>query len=122
MYTGIINEIVDTLPEFTETANKLRYTFCEGWSDMFYVPKRWFESYLKIANVFKNHNFPFDGAAPSILNFLLMHYPDTGVEFIDDCTGGCCASFGPETIRRTKCGHKLNLAVPEQVEAHFGRL
>ncbi|KAK1984450.1 hypothetical protein LZ30DRAFT_711481 [Colletotrichum cereale] len=103
--------------------------FCVGWSDIFYVPRRFFADFVFLSHVFGCADLFHEVAIPSMLNIIdrsrrsdAAPYQSV-IERVGDCWGGCCDdSATAHDVRWTRCGHRLNYLDQEVVDAHYGRL
>ncbi|EFQ32406.1 uncharacterized protein GLRG_07676 [Colletotrichum graminicola M1.001] len=103
--------------------------FCVGWSDIFYVPRRFFADFIFLSHVFGCADVFHEVAIPSMINIIdrsrrsgAARYQSV-IERIGDCWGGCCDdSATAHDVKWTRCGHRLNYLDQEIVDTHYGRL
>ncbi|KAK1959749.1 hypothetical protein LY78DRAFT_685694 [Colletotrichum sublineola] len=103
--------------------------FCVGWSDIFYIPRRFFGDFIFLSHVFGCADLFHETAIPSMLNIIdrsrrseAARYQPV-IERIGDCWGGCCDnSATAHDVKWTRCGHRLNYLDQEIVDAHYNRL
>ncbi|KAF6826422.1 hypothetical protein CMUS01_09449 [Colletotrichum musicola] len=103
--------------------------FCVGWSDIFYVPRRFFADFIFLSYVYGCADLFHEVAIPTMLNIIdrsrrssaAKHQPL--IDRIGDCWGGCCDdSATAHDVKWTRCGHRLDYLKQELVDAHYGRL
>ncbi|KAK2043918.1 hypothetical protein LZ31DRAFT_576168 [Colletotrichum somersetense] len=105
--------------------------FCVGWSDIFYVPRRFFSDFVFLSHVYECADVFHEVAIPTMLNIIdrsrrsglgAARYQPV-IERIGDCWGGCCDdSATAHDVKWTRCGHRLNYLDQDVVDAHYGRL
>ncbi|KAH8819502.1 UDP-galactose transporter [Xylogone sp. PMI_703] len=100
--------------------------WCTGWSDIYYIPKRFFADFIFLSSIFGGFSVFHEIAVPTIVHIIdesRRRHPTRGVlDHMSDCWGSCCASHPPadELISR-RCGHRLDYR--EDVSMlHFKRL
>ncbi|OBR15184.1 Nucleotide-sugar transporter [Colletotrichum higginsianum IMI 349063] len=103
--------------------------FCVGWSDIFYVPRRFFADFIFLSYVYGCADLFHEVAIPTMLNVIDRSRRSEGARFqsvidrIGDCWGGCCDdSATAHDVRWTRCGHRLSYLNQEVVDAHYSRL
>ncbi|UJR07237.1 hypothetical protein I4U23_011525 [Adineta vaga] len=97
--------------------------FCGGWSDIYYIPRRFFKVFIDLANIFHSFDSFHEVAVPTIVNIIDLNYRLTPhhsvITKLSDCWGSCCASgVQPNDIKSKKCGHRMDLA-NEQIMKTF---
>ena len=100
---------------------------CQGWSDLFYVPRRFFEDWIYLSNVMDSDSVFHEAAIPTMLNIIDNTYKHDGesslIQRIGDCWGHCCASGPSEVdIKWRRCGHKMDYRNMEVPQMHYDRL
>ncbi|OHE99032.1 hypothetical protein CORC01_05722 [Colletotrichum orchidophilum] len=103
--------------------------FCVGWSDIFYIPRRFFADFIFLAHVFGCADVFHEVAIPTMLNIIDRSRRSEAAKFqpvidrIGDCWGGCCDdSATAHDVKWTRCGHRLNYLNQEVIDAHYNRL
>jgi hypothetical protein len=88
-------------------------TICGGWSDLFYLPKATFNTFLQLTPHFAD--VMHEIALPTIIN-MLQQEAGFATRTPIECAGNCCALMsrgqrdtGTETIETAACGHKIDL-------------
>lgn len=86
---------------------------CIGWSDIFYIPRRFFADFVMLAEVFASFKVMGEIAVPTMLTILdrsRRRSPEIPVmQFIADCWGSCCTSHPSKwDIMSHRCGHKFD--------------
>lgn len=103
--------------------------FCVGWSDIFFIPRRFFADFIFLSYVYGCADLFHEVAIPTMLNIIdrsrrssaAPHQPL--IDRIGDCWGGCCDdSATAHDVLWTRCGHRLDYLKQELVDAHYGRL
>lgn len=88
------------------------------WSDIYYVPRRFFRAFIELSHVFHAVGSFHEVAIPTILNIIDLTYRltphHTVITRMNDCWGHCCASGATSNDVQTKrCGHRLDLTNEE---------
>ncbi|KAF4920894.1 UDP-N-acetylglucosamine transporter [Colletotrichum viniferum] len=103
--------------------------FCVGWSDIYYIPRRFFADFIFLSYVYGCADLFHEVAIPTMLNIIDRSRRSESAPFqslidrIGDCWGGCCDdSATPHDVKWTRCGHRLDYLKQEVVDAHYGRL
>lgn len=101
--------------------------WCVGWSDIYYIPRRFFADYIFLAEVFGGFSVFHEVAVPTIVHIIdqsRRRNPYTSViDRIGDCWGSCCASNPTvEDVLWARCGHRLNYLAKEVTNAFYDRL
>lgn len=94
---------------FMEKYN-LKYC-CEGWSDLFYFPKRVIP---KVREAFRLSpgGLANEALMPTVINMFEYHALN--------CAGGCCETVSLSDIRKNGCGHKVNLTNEKEISTFLG--
>ena len=114
---------------------KLDYTFdpesyCVGWADLYYIPRRLFADFIFLASIFAGCHAFHELALATIVQILdqsrRIHPLESIVDYLGDCWGDCCTGNPtPTDVALHRCGHKFNYANPESaaaVESFYGDL
>ncbi|KAM0324835.1 hypothetical protein ACHAQA_007801 [Verticillium albo-atrum] len=101
--------------------------FCVGWSDIYYIPRRFFADYIFLSEVFGGFDVFHEVAIPTMLHIIdqsRRRNPYKPVmERIGDCWGSCCASNPTvEDVLEARCGHRLDYLTEAPVDAFYGKL
>ncbi|KXH49157.1 hypothetical protein CNYM01_06939 [Colletotrichum nymphaeae SA-01] len=103
--------------------------FCVGWSDIFYIPRRFFADFIFLSSVYGCADLFHEVAIPTMLNIIDRSRRSEKAKFqsvidrIGDCWGGCCDdSATAHDVKWTRCGHRLNYLNQEVIDAHYSRL
>ncbi|KAJ0162632.1 hypothetical protein CTA2_4249 [Colletotrichum tanaceti] len=103
--------------------------FCVGWSDIFYIPRRFFADFIFLSYVYGCADLFHEVAIPTMLNIIDRSRRSEAAKFqsvidrIGDCWGGCCDdSATAHDVKWTRCGHRLSYLNQELVDAHYSRL
>ena len=102
--------------------------FCGGWSDLLYIPRRFFDDFIFLATIMKAHEVYHEIAFPTILHIIdqtRRSSPSRPVlSLIADCWGQCCSGTAPteHDIFSRRCGHHLDYRDENQWKPHFQRL
>jgi hypothetical protein len=110
---------------FNYTVNPLE--FCIGWSDIYYIPRRYFADYIFLSSIFAGFGVFHEIAVPTILHIIDQsrreHRSRSVIYRLGDCWGDCCAS-GPDVadVRWNRCGHRLDYMNEPVIDAFYGML
>ncbi|KID96988.1 UDP-galactose transporter, partial [Metarhizium majus ARSEF 297] len=103
--------------------------WCLGWSDIYYIPRRFFGDFIRLSEVFSNPEFDVfhEVAIPTIVNIIdnsLRESPHIPVvNHISDCWGDCCSSNpSVDDVLRYPCGHRLDYLNKPVTEAFYAKL
>lgn len=70
--------------------------FCSGWSDMYYIPRKYFADFVKLGRVFADYNAYHEIAIPTLFHIIDQTYrkhPSLSILYKwADCWGDCCTS------------------------------
>ncbi|KHO00247.1 Nucleotide-sugar transporter [Metarhizium album ARSEF 1941] len=103
--------------------------WCLGWSDIYYIPRRFFADFIRLARVFSDPRFDVfhEVAIPTIVHIIdnsRRESPDRPVvDGISDCWGDCCSS-NPSVgdVLGHRCGHRLDYRNETVTDAFFAKL
>lgn len=104
-----------------------RDQFCLGWSDIYYVPRRFFADFITLSEIFVRFTVMHEVAIPTMLHVIdETRRTNRFMPVLDrfgDCWGSCCAS-GPkaEDVTWARCGHKLDYRNEPVVNAFYDKL
>ncbi|KAF9871466.1 hypothetical protein CkaCkLH20_11113 [Colletotrichum karsti] len=103
--------------------------FCVGWSDIYYIPRRFFADFIFLSYIYGCADLFHEVAIPTMLNIIDRSRRSEAAPFqslidrIGDCWGGCCdSSATAHDVKWTRCGHRLDYLNQEVVDAHYSRL
>lgn len=101
--------------------------FCVGWTDIYYIPKRFFADYIFLSQIFGGFSVFHEVAVPTIVHIIdssRRRHPARGIiDRFGDCWGSCCASNpAVDDVMWNRCGHRLNYLDTPVVDAHYKRL
>ena len=103
-------------------------TLASSWSDLYYIPRAYFEDYIYLASQFYKRKVFHEIALPTIVNIIDLtrqsHPSKSIIRRWGDCFGDCCtdASDPVEHVLWNRCGHRLDYRKPELAKAHMRRL
>ncbi|ETN41475.1 uncharacterized protein HMPREF1541_03411 [Cyphellophora europaea CBS 101466] len=97
------------------------HLLCQGWSDMFYIPRRYFADWIYLSAIMDSYRVFHEAAIPTMLNVLDATYGVEGggsiIQRVGDCWGHCCAGGAKkEDIEWRRCGHHLDYGHEEGLE------
>ncbi|GKT55679.1 UDP-galactose transporter [Colletotrichum tofieldiae] len=104
-----------------------RDEFCVGWSDIYYIPRRFFADYIFLSEIFAGFGVFHEVAIPTIVHIIdqsRRRNPYRSIiDHISDCWGNCCSS-NPKIrdVLGTRCGHRLNYLEEEPIKAFYDKL
>jgi hypothetical protein len=120
----------DTGIKVLDSLNDTKYIFskievCIGWSDIYYIPRRYFEDFVYLTDKFDP--MFHEAAIPTMLSLIDQTYREREsarqVIQLSDCWGDCCADNpSREDILFHRCGHKLNYLDANMSIPHYEKL
>jgi hypothetical protein len=70
--------------------------FCSGWSDMYYIPRKYFADFVKLGRVYADHDAYHEISIPTLFHIIDQTYrkhPSLSIlHRWADCWGDCCTS------------------------------
>jgi hypothetical protein len=91
---------------------------CFGWSDLWYIPREYWNTFIKLSQIFYRHQIFFEVAIPTILH-VIQQVHNLEPQVIK-CWGGCCSTdVTPKDITENRCGHKIDWRQPESEKILF---
>lgn len=103
--------------------------WCVGWSDIYYIPRKYFLDYIYFFDLFGEPEYDVfhEVAIPTITHIIgnsLRENPYIPiVEPISDCWGDCCSSNPTvKDVLKFRCGHRLDFRDEAVTEAFFTKL
>jgi hypothetical protein len=101
--------------------------WCVGWSDIYYVPRRFFEDFISLSKTFAEHKVYHEVAIPTMLHIIDRSRQEspltTVLDRFGDCWGSCCASDPAiRDVLWARCGHRLNYKNEEVTNAFYDAL
>ncbi|KAH8814816.1 UDP-galactose transporter [Xylogone sp. PMI_703] len=101
--------------------------WCTGWSDIYYIPKRFFADFIFLSSIFGRFSVFHEIATPTIVHIIdesRRRHPTRGIlDRLGDCWGSCCANDpSAHEILTRRCGHRLNYLQEDITMVHYDRL
>ncbi|PHH81140.1 hypothetical protein CDD82_1283 [Ophiocordyceps australis] len=101
--------------------------WCLAWSDIYYIPRRFFSDYILLAEEFKRFNVFHEVAIPTIAHIIKQteqkRSNTTALDFVKDCWGSCCHTVKDvKDVLSTRCGHRLDYLNEPVVDAYYKKL
>lgn len=101
--------------------------FCVGWSDIYFVPRRFFKDFILLAAVFARIGTFHEVALPTMLNIIKNTRQTDSLnpvfDTISDCWGSCCASYPTvQDVFNNRCGHRLEYRDTRVATAYYNKL
>lgn len=101
--------------------------WCVGWTDIYYIPRRFFADYIFLASVFGGFSTFHEVAVPTMLHIIdesRRRHPSRGIiDRFGDCWGSCCASNPTaHDVLWNRCGHRINYLNEKVSLTHYDRL
>ncbi|RDA86150.1 hypothetical protein CP532_3056 [Ophiocordyceps camponoti-leonardi (nom. inval.)] len=99
--------------------------WCLGWSDIYYIPRRFFADYILLADIYNQFDAFHENVIPTILNIInnSQQQSSTVLKLIEDCWGSCCDTITkPEQLLENRCGHRLDYLNQPAVDAWYAKL
>ncbi|OLN96061.1 CMP-sialic acid transporter 2 [Colletotrichum chlorophyti] len=104
-----------------------RDEWCVGWSDIYYIPRRFFADFIFLSEVFAGFGVFHEVAIPTIVHIIDQSRRRNPyrpiIDHISDCWGNCCSS-NPKVrdVLGTRCGHRLNYLDEAPTKAFYDKL
>ncbi|RDW84823.1 UDP-galactose transporter [Coleophoma cylindrospora] len=103
------------------------YEWCIGWTDIYYVPRRFFADYIFLSSIFGGFSVFHEVAVPTMLHIIdesrRRHPSRSIIDRFGDCWGSCCASNpNVQDILWNRCGHRLDYVNEKVTAVHYERL
>ncbi|KAK2059458.1 UDP-galactose transporter [Colletotrichum caudatum] len=104
-----------------------RDEFCVGWSDIYFIPRRFFADYIFLSEIFAGFGVFHEVAIPTMVHIIdqsRRRNPYRSIlDRISDCWGNCCSS-DPKVrdVLGARCGHRLNYLEEGPINAFYGKL
>ncbi|TEA11053.1 CMP-sialic acid transporter 2 [Colletotrichum sidae] len=104
-----------------------RDEFCVGWSDIYYIPRRFFADYIFLSEIFAGFGVFHEVAIPTIVHIIdesRRRNPHRSIiDHLSDCWGNCCSS-NPKVrdVLGARCGHRLNYLEDIPTNAFYEKL
>jgi hypothetical protein len=104
-----------------------RDEWCVGWSDIYYMPRRFFYDYIFLAEIFAKFDVFHEVAIPTMFHIIDQTRRTNPfrpvLDRIGDCWGSCCSSDPTvDDVRFARCGHRLDYLQPPVVDAFYDKL
>lgn len=103
--------------------------FCRGWSDIYWIPRHYFEDYIRLSKHFYNHKVFHEVALPTMIHTIdVMRRTDIDedheiIYHLSDCFGGCCNNYTTKhDLIWRRCGHKLDLRDEKLANTFYNKL
>ncbi|KAI9151909.1 CMP-sialic acid transporter 1 [Paramyrothecium foliicola] len=103
------------------------HEWCVGWSDIYFIPRRFFEDFILLADIFVSFDVFHEVAIPTMVRIIEESHrknPYTPLlEHISDCWGHCCAS-NPTIfhVLHYRCGHRLDYLEEKVIKAFYDKI
>ncbi|KAK1979657.1 UDP-galactose transporter [Colletotrichum cereale] len=104
-----------------------RDEFCVGWSDIYFIPRRFFADFIFLSEIFAGFGVFHEVAIPTIVHIIdqsRRRNPYRSIiDHISDCWGNCCSS-NPKIrdVLGARCGHRLDYLEEGTINAFYGKL
>ncbi|RCI17269.1 hypothetical protein L249_3151, partial [Ophiocordyceps polyrhachis-furcata BCC 54312] len=99
--------------------------WCLGWSDIYYIPRRFFADYILLADVYNQFDAFHELAIPTMLNIInnSQQSNTSVVKLVEDCWGSCCDTIAkPDQVLKNRCGHRLDYLNQPAVDQYYAKL
>jgi hypothetical protein len=103
------------------------HEWCVGWSDLYFIPRRFFEDFILLSDIFVSFDVFHEVAIPTMVRIIEESHrknPYTPLlDHISDCWGHCCAS-NPTIfhVMNYRCGHRLDYLEEKVIKAFYDKL
>ncbi|UJR09074.1 hypothetical protein I4U23_013321 [Adineta vaga] len=89
--------------------------FCRSWSDIYYIPRRFFNDFIDLSDISYTINLFHEIAIPTMINIIDLSHRltpfHTVIAPLSDCFGQCCSfGTGPNELVERRCGHRIDLS------------
>jgi hypothetical protein len=81
--------IKERYPQYTFNPEE----FCSGWADMYYIPRKYFEDFVRLARVYSEHDAYHEIAIPTLFHIIDQTYRKHPSLSILYKWADCCKSF-----------------------------
>lgn len=104
-----------------------RNEFCVGWSDIYFIPRRFFKDFISLSKLFAKFEVMHEAAIPTMLHIIDQSRRESiltpVLDRFGDCWGSCCAE-NPEIhdVLWARCGHKLDYTNESVTNAFYNKL
>ncbi|KAG5744533.1 hypothetical protein H9Q72_013221 [Fusarium xylarioides] len=101
--------------------------FCVGWSDIYFIPRKFFKDYIIAAPIFKSFDVFHEVGIPTMLHIIEQSHRESpyvpAMELFSDCWGYCCKD-NPSIYDVTtyRCGHRLDYRNEQVTGAFYEKL
>ncbi|PHH60340.1 hypothetical protein CDD81_1825 [Ophiocordyceps australis] len=104
-----------------------RDEWCVGWSDIYWIPRRFFADFVLLSHVFARFKVFHEVAIATMLHIIDLSRRNASaqslVSLIDDCWGSCCSSNPTvNNVLETRCGHRLDYLQPAVYQPYYDKL
>jgi hypothetical protein len=101
--------------------------WCVGWSDIYFVPRRFFADFIYLSNIFATYQVFHEVAVPTMIHIIdrtrRAHPSRSVVNHIGDCYGSCCsAGAHVHDVLDKRCGHRLDYMNTTVIDTTYERL
>jgi hypothetical protein len=101
--------------------------WCVGWTDIYYIPRRFFKDYIFLSEIFGGFEVFHEVAVPTIIHIIdesRRSHPFIPVtDRFGECFGSCCDGNPSEAdVLWHRCGHRLDYLNDAVIAAHYTRL
>ena len=103
--------------------------WCLGWSDIYYIPRQYFEDYIYLSRIFFAHRVMHEVAIPTMIHIIdqtrrtNIAFTDQIVQSLGDCWGSCCDSNpSAADVLWHRCGHRLDYLNKDVTNLFYGSL
>lgn len=116
----ILGSAVETVATALQKMDKNPRGFCDGWTDMFYLPRRAWEAFghwIPILQDMGLRNGHVEITGPLVLQYIARQPGGPAWQRLE-CWGSCCeSSADPAMLQEHVCGHKMELRSDDMREA-----
>lgn len=101
--------------------------WCVGWSDIYFIPRRFFADFIYLSKIFATYQVFHEVAVPTMINIIdrtrRAHPSRSVVNHIGDCYGSCCsAGAHVHDVLDKRCGHRLDYTNATVIDTAYERL
>lgn len=100
---------------------------CRGWTDIYFIPRRFFKDYIFLSEVFRQFGTFHEIAIPTMLKIIdRTRKANDGKPVMDlfsDCWGSCCRSNPTaQELTTARCGHRLDYTKEKERKPFYDKL
>jgi hypothetical protein len=101
--------------------------YCSGWSDIYYIPRRFFADYIILSEIMARFNSMHEVAVPTMIHIIDQSRRSnkfrSALDLFGDCWGSCCASNPDKVdVLAARCGHRIDYRQEDVAKTFYDHL